>query len=116
MFDGLISRWTTPCSWTYTSASATSAASVAASRTSAAVQRACRRGEGHALDEIGDEEGDAAVFAHFVHRHDRGVSQVRHVAGLAGEPLAVVVADQDAGMGYLDRHRAIELGAVGLVH
>src|SRR5271157_6210223 len=115
MFDGLISRWTTPCSWTYSSASATSAASGCG----LAERRLLSRepvGEGHALDEIGDEEGDAAVFAHLVHRHDRGVSQLRHVADLAEEPLAVLVADQDAGMGYLDRHRAIELGAVGLVH
>ena len=42
MFSGLMSRWTTPCSWAYSRASATSRAMVRASSTGSSCSRASR--------------------------------------------------------------------------
>ena len=90
MFDGLTSRWTTPCSWAYCRASATAAISSAASRSGGRPARQ-QVGQGHALDELADQVGHAVVLADLVDRHDRRVPQLGHAAGLAEEAVAVLV-------------------------
>ena len=55
------------------------------------------------------------MFADLVDRHDPRVSQLRDTAGLAQEPIPILVRRQAAGSGDLDRHDAVKLRVVRLV-
>jgi hypothetical protein len=64
-----------------------------------------------ALDELGDDGGQAVEAGDLVDGDDVGVAELGGGAGLAEEALAVGIALQHAGMGQLQGDEAVQFGA-----
>ena len=113
--DGLTSRWTTPCSWAYCSASATAATSSAASRGGGRLADSRSASVTPSTKSL-TRYGQPSRLADLVDRHDRRMPQLGDAAGLAQEPLDVAFAGHLPRSRNLDRHDAVELRVAGLVH
>src|SRR6266516_1391222 len=70
------------------------------------------RPQGLAVDQLHDDEGQAALLTGVVDRHDVGVGEPRRGAGLAVELLAEVAVAGELGAGDLERDDPVELPVV----
>ena len=109
-FCGLMSRWTTPREWAWSSASQRSAPTSATSRSESSPSRLSAP-QGLALDQLGDQVGAAVLLAELVEGDDAGVVEAGGGLRLAHDPLPGLLARLD----HLDRDVALEAGVPGPV-
>ena len=109
-FCGLMSRWTTPREWAWSSASQRSAPISPISRSESSPSWASA-GQGRALDQLGDEQRVAVLLPHLVEGDDAGMVEAGRGLGLAQDPAAGLAPLLDR----LHRDRALEPAVPGLV-
>ena len=116
---GFTSRWTSPCSWAASNASATCSSSAIARAGSSAPSSASRCREVRAVDVAHGEEQRAVLFSRVEDRDDVRVVERGGNARLAQEALAEAAVIGKVGGDHLERHLAPEallLSAVDRAH